>query len=90
MDLTTIKDSLYIAGIMISAVVTFYKIAKNLNTTLLNLNYEISKLNDNMDYTQKEMRKANEITNQRLNKGSERINNHEVRITKLETWRDSK
>ena len=90
MDLTTIKDSLYIAGIMISAVVAFYKIAKNLNTTLLNLNYEISKLNDNMDYTQKEMRKANEITNQRLNKGSERINNHEVRITKLETWRDSK
>jgi cell division protein FtsL len=90
MDLTTIKDSLYIAGIMISAVVAFYKIAKNLNTTLLNLNYEISKLNDNMDYTQKEMRKANEITNQRLNKGSEKFNNHEVRITKLETWRDSK
>jgi cell division protein FtsL len=90
MDLTTIKDSLYIAGIMISAVVAFYKIAKNLNTTLLNLNYEISKLNDNMDYTQKEMRKANEITNQRLNKGSEKLNNHEVRITKLETWRDSK
>jgi hypothetical protein len=43
-----------------------------------------------MDYTQKEMRKANEITNQRLNKGSEKFNNHEVRITKLETWRDSK
>jgi uncharacterized membrane protein len=90
MDLTTIKDSLYIAGIMISAVVAFYKIAKNLNTTLLNLNYEISKLNSNMNYTQQEMRKANEITNQRLNKGSEKLNNHEVRITKLETWRDSK
>jgi cell division protein FtsL len=89
MDLTTIKDSLYIAGIMISAVVAFYKIAKNLNTTLLNLNYEISKLNDNMDYTQKEMRKANQKTEERLNKGSEKLNNHEVRITKLETWREN-
>lgn len=90
MDLTTIKDSLYIAGIMISAVVAFYKIAKNLNTTLLNLNYEISKLNSNMNYTQQEMRKANQKTDERLNKGSEKLNNHEVRITKLETWRDSK
>jgi hypothetical protein len=43
-----------------------------------------------MNYTQQEMRKANQKTEERLNKGSEKINDHEVRITKLETWRDSK
>ncbi|GEM04087.1 hypothetical protein HMI01_10750 [Halolactibacillus miurensis] len=90
MSLVTIKDSLYIAGIMISAIVAFYKIAKNLNTTLLDLNYQISKLNDNMTYTQQEMRKANQKTDERLNKGAEKMNDHEVRITKLESWKENR
>lgn len=90
MSLVTIKDSLYIAGIMISAIVAFYKIAKNLNTTLLDLNYQISKLNDNMNYMQKEMRQENSKINDRLSKGSEKMNDHEIRITKIESWKENK
>lgn len=85
MDLTTIKDLLYIGSVAFSAVFAIYKIVKNLNATLLNLNYEIRRLNDLQAASNQESKQDRAALHKKTDKLHERVDSHENRITVLET-----
>lgn len=85
MDLTTIKDTLYIVAVAFSAVFAMYKIAKNLNVTLLNLNYEIKRLNDTQVASNHESKQDRLALHKKTDKLHERVDTHENRLTVLET-----
>lgn len=85
MDLTTIKDTLYIVAVAFSAVFAMYKIAKNLNVTLLNLNYEIKRLNDTQVASNHESKQDRLALHKKTDKLHGRVDVHENRITILET-----